>query len=659
MKPADRSKEAFSRLWDSLGIDNAVPLAPEQILEPKTLDIETLPQVAPYEPQTHYRKPAPWLQQIVLSGEGRGIPDFEVLERIGEGGMGQIDLVRQNSLQREIVIKSLKPEHKTPQNFQSLLREALITGSLQHPNIVPVHMLAKNASDEPLLLMKRIEGVSWKELLLDASHPAWKKLPGERLVRHLEILTQVATAIDFAHSKGIVHRDIKPRNVMIGDFGEVYVLDWGIALRLEEREADLFQGPVGTPSYMAPEMLEGSTKISPKTDVYLLGATLHEILVGKTRHQGADFNEILFSAFQSEPYNYPKSVPKELASICHKAMHPEPDLRFESAAAFRQAVTDYLQKRAALKLLAEAQGRLVELRELLSFRDQAEQSQKIAANRRRIYKVFFECRFGFEQYLKDYEKDTAARAGLNEGLTLMFQYESSQENVAAAQELLEELEGSPNELRRQLEALVQRKREEKDSQEKLKELQHQTDLAVNASHRGIAMFIWLGLATLGTIVLQVLRSMGVLQNRLLSSFFLILGLLFYIVFRLLQNKQQLFKTAINQNMIRTLALALVAMLVNRTVGLFLQSSLPQVILIDCLLLWPLLAMLALFVHRRFLISMGFYLAGVVLCLVAPSYSPEIMISITVVGIGLALFRLGRDKHQEPNEAAPSSKPPRP
>src|SRR5262249_35011988 len=149
--------------------------------------------------------------------------------------------------------------------------------------------------------MKHVEGVSWRDLLRDGAHPAWAKVgaPGEdRLVSHLQILMQVCNAVEFAHRRGLIHRDIKPANVMVGEFGEVYLLDWGIAARtgilaeasshLGESGAEPTPRMLGTPAYMAPEML--SRKVGPideRTDVYLLGATLHEVLTGRPRHVGS------------------------------------------------------------------------------------------------------------------------------------------------------------------------------------------------------------------------------------------------------------------------------------------------------------------------------------------------------------------------------------
>ena len=149
-------------------------------------------------------------------------------------------------------------------HIEALLREAVITGALEHPNIVPVHMLGRDEDGHPVLVMKRIQGQLWSELLGKAS-----------LDRHLEILKDICNALHYAHSRGVVHLDLKTQNVLIGEFGEVSLLDWGIARRLSDPAPGVM---LGTPAYMASEMVSGE-KLTPLTDVYLLGSTLHLSLI--------------------------------------------------------------------------------------------------------------------------------------------------------------------------------------------------------------------------------------------------------------------------------------------------------------------------------------------------------------------------------------------
>ena len=130
--------------------------------------------------------------------------DLELKELIGEGGMGRVHAVRQHSLARDVAVKTMRPEALNPTTVKSLLREAVVTGSLEHPSIVPVHALGLDASGAPVLVMKRVEGTSWLKRL--AGNP----VSSADLDKHIEILMRVCRALEFAHSRGVLHRDIKP-----------------------------------------------------------------------------------------------------------------------------------------------------------------------------------------------------------------------------------------------------------------------------------------------------------------------------------------------------------------------------------------------------------------------------------------------------------------
>ena len=180
---------------------------------------------------------------------------------LGEGGMGVVHLEKQVALDRKVAIKFLRADTRTAHDVEALLSEAWRAGALEHPNILPIHALSLDEAGYPVIVMKRIEGVTWQALLRDPAAMA-AHAPGKHpLDEHLRILQQVCNAAHFAHTRGIVHRDLKPENVMVGSFGEVYVVDWGLACA---------PGPAGqlagTPAYMAPEMT-GRGDISVQTDV--------------------------------------------------------------------------------------------------------------------------------------------------------------------------------------------------------------------------------------------------------------------------------------------------------------------------------------------------------------------------------------------------------
>ena len=187
--------------------------------------------------------PAPGAEPLPLPTVPLSMPDdqaaarsvqIEILDVIGEGGMGTIYRARQKSLDREVALKRIKPDLEMRQDVVDMfLGEAHATGALDHPNIVPVHELGRDENGRAFYSMKLVRGTPWDKLL----HPETdeqRARAGSMSVRdHLDILLKVSDAIGFAHSRGVIHRDLKPENVMVGEFGEVLVMDWGLAATAE------------------------------------------------------------------------------------------------------------------------------------------------------------------------------------------------------------------------------------------------------------------------------------------------------------------------------------------------------------------------------------------------------------------------------------------
>ena len=204
-----------------------------------------------------------------LLKKGKKADDALVFEGLlGEGGMGKVRLAEQRSMGRDVAVKGLRHEPREDKlHAHALLSEGWVMGALEHPNIPPVYDLMLDDNGSPLVLLKRIEGDEWLALMTDEE--AVQTRFGESLLTwNLSVLDTVCNAMNYAHSKGIVHRDLKPQNVMIGAFGEVYVLDWGIAVALKRDPhgkipfiGDTTQ-PAGTPCYMAPELLRNATRKS-------------------------------------------------------------------------------------------------------------------------------------------------------------------------------------------------------------------------------------------------------------------------------------------------------------------------------------------------------------------------------------------------------------
>lgn len=400
--------------------------------------MKTAPQntIVPPAPSTAGTRAMAVLEQ--LSGRSPGASIQLVHGQvIGEGGMGIVREAEQVSLGRTVAVKMLK--RRDPSAALDLLREAWVTGAIEHPNVVPVHFVELDSEGMPLVVLKRVEGASWHALAQDAAEVARRFGATDLLAWNLGVLMQVLNAVRYAHHRGVVHRDLKPSNVMIGDFGEVYLLDWGIAVSLRDDGSGRLplaasqHELAGTPSYMAPEMLgrDGSPALSERTDVYLAGAVLYELVTGRVPHQGDDIISVIASIVTSEP-EMPASAPPELARICQRAMHESPDERYPSAEALRLALQAYLEHRGSTELARRADARLAELMELLATPG--------GPDRDDLYRVFGAARFGFHEALAVWRDNAEARAGLARATVAVAEFELAAGRPTAAVSLLADVE---------------------------------------------------------------------------------------------------------------------------------------------------------------------------------------------------------------------------
>lgn len=228
--------------------------------------------------------------------------DYRIVRLLGEGGMGNVYVAGQGSLDRLVALKVIKPleddkrlqlrkkgtlEKTERQRRSQFISEAVVTGDLEHPNIVPIHDIAVSEDNTLFYSMKRVSGTPWSKVIDKNSRD-----------ENIEILLKISDAIGFAHTRGIVHRDIKPESIMLGDFGIVMVMDWGLALAKPgfEKPESIYPatGLGGSPAYMAPEMATGPLDaIEPASDIYLLGATLFQIITGQAPHVAPNITECL------------------------------------------------------------------------------------------------------------------------------------------------------------------------------------------------------------------------------------------------------------------------------------------------------------------------------------------------------------------------------
>lgn len=321
------------------------------------------------------------LRRRVLSSEEEG-SDYAIINQIGRGGMGVVYAAQQKALRRRVAVKTLKRDIGQREGDRvKFLSEAVITGHLDHPNIVPIHELGQTEDGTLFYSMKCVTGTEWHKVIRNKSE-----------VENLEILLKVADAVAFAHSRNVIHRDLKPENVMLGEFGEVLVMDWGLAVDLNRKE-EFTMG--GTPAYMAPEMAKGPLeRIGKCSDIYLLGAMLYEIVTGFPPHAASTVTECLVAAAQNVIVR--SDTTNRLKNIALKAMATSPKLRFNSVAMFQDEIRKYQSTAQSIELANNAQKDL--------------ESAKESGN----YELFSRALFGFEDALKLWSENDVAVNGIRE-----------------------------------------------------------------------------------------------------------------------------------------------------------------------------------------------------------------------------------------------------
>lgn len=416
----DSFRETFATVWETLHLRKSGPV---------DLGATIVPSQGPAA--------VPDLSISTLPSLSR---ELQLGPTIGKGGTAIVYLAKQLALHRDVAVKVIRSDQDSPKAMRELLAEGFITGLLQHPNIIPIYALGRSDEGAPMLVMKCVGGTSWRDYLREPERHQAAFGAQSALELHLEIFLQVAKAVHYAHERGIIHRDLKPDNVMIGELSEVYVLDWGLAVATSDavdsggrfRSAHEVDAIAGTPGYMAPEMVDyqGPFEISPRTDVFLLGAVLHEILTGSARNLGTSTFEVMFTAYRAEPFVYGSDVPAELAEIANKACARDPQDRYASAEELRRAVQEYVRHKGSADLTAEAADRLVRLQAL---------APKTNADALEVDRAFTEARFGFEQALRVWPENPRAKDGLRAAITAMAERELAGGSVDRAAVLLAEL----------------------------------------------------------------------------------------------------------------------------------------------------------------------------------------------------------------------------
>ena len=262
---------------------------------------------------------------------------YVIGEPLGQGGMGEVLLAHDTQIGRQVAVKRLLREHATPEAHWRFMREAQIQGTLEHPAVVPVHELGTDEDGQPYMVMKRLVGITLAQVLerlVAGDADAQRKYPRTRLLR---VFVEVCRAIEFAHHHGVIHRDLKPSNIMLGELHEVYVLDWGIARRLDPGTAvdaspleTAMHTMMGTPGYMPPEQIDDAASVTERADVYALGCILFEVLAGERLHpSGSAGITSAASRVDARPSRRAptRDIPPELDEACVRATAFDPAQR--------------------------------------------------------------------------------------------------------------------------------------------------------------------------------------------------------------------------------------------------------------------------------------------------------------------------------------------
>ncbi len=339
---------------------------------------------------------------------GKLAADYELIGQLGKGGMGVVLAARQASVDRTVALKKINAKHaQDPQSRRKFLAEAVVTGDLEHPNIVPIYDLGKDSEGLLFYSMKHVKGTPWDQVIAKKS-----------VAENVEILMKVADAVAFAHSRNVVHRDLKPENVMLGGYGEVLVMDWGLALKVNTPSAKA-AGVGGTPAYMAPEMIFNRPEdINFSSDVYLLGAILYEIITGSPPHSGSTVSECLMAA--SKNAILPTDKSDELVAISLKAMSTMPSDRYANVGDFQEAIRQYWSHSQSILLSTRAEADLK------------------AAAHREDYDRYARALLGFQEAHELWEGNARAKEGIAETSLAYSRRALSKGNLDLAASLLDE-----------------------------------------------------------------------------------------------------------------------------------------------------------------------------------------------------------------------------
>ncbi|MCB9527822.1 MAG: serine/threonine protein kinase [Myxococcales bacterium] len=584
--------------------------------------------------------PGPALPLIRLD-ETDPASEFVRRDLIGEGTMGRVYLADQRSIGREVAVKIPRPGIGHAERVEALMREARVTGRLEHPQIVPIHGLACTPDGATVMVMKRVEGVSWRKVADGKAAMPASFVTADPIEGQLRILLAVCDAIDFAHRRGVLHRDIKLDNVMLGHFGEVYVLDWGLAVALTDDGtghlplASSITEPGGTPGYMAPEMAMGhGHRLGVHSDVYCLGALLHRLLVGAPRHTGRTLAQVLGAAARSAPFDYdPLDLPRPLTAICARATAAEPADRYPDVAALRRALADASEHLASARLVAEAARTLAELH-----------AARAAGEADAVERAFGAARFALEHALRIWPANVDARQALDALLL-----DGAEDALAAGRvdHAARLLAAAGPELEERRAALAAAIAAEEDRRARQQRLSREFDLGVFSRRRGLLLFAFAALWS--TNNLRRALDPPTVERLVLDQLWMIA----LVVTALVAARRWLWSTRINRRLSLLVPAIVATDTLARLVGWRLGLGPHPTTVIEIAADLIALIFISLVVDRRFALPLGTFAAGLAAALVAPHAAFICKALATFLGVtGVALLWI----RARPGDPPPAPQP---